>query len=640
MIRSVLVANRGEIARRVFRTCHDRGILTVAVFSDADEHAAHVADADQSVRLPGVASADTYLRGDLVIAAALRTGAEAVHPGYGFLSENAAFAQMVIDAGLVWIGPPPSAIAAMGSKIEAKALMRAAGVPVAPDSTVDPIEEIGVPALVKASAGGGGRGMRIVRDPSELESAVAAARREAEAAFGDDAVFVERYIDHARHVEVQIFADTHGNTVSLFERDCTLQRRHQKVIEESPSPAVNAALRAEMGRAAVAAATAVGYVGAGTVEFLLDRDGRFCFLEMNTRLQVEHPVTEMVTGLDLVSLQLDVASGLPLPAAALTAGQSGHAIEARLCAEDPYHGYAPSSGRFHRVEWATGPGVRVDSAIESGADVPPFYDSMVAKVIAHGATRAEAAGRLQRCLAQSTLVGPATNRSLLSWLVGLLPSIDDEVDTGWLDRQDLSAELPGLEHVAAAGLAVAAARRAPSPFPIAWRNNPSQPQTVQVGEHVISYSHDRSDQLVSLAVDGDAVHLDAHRCDAIARIDTYVTADRVWTGGGCFAFTVPPQFAAPDDAQHRGSTLAPMPGVVRQLLVAAGDHVVAGQPLAVMEAMKMEHHVTAPSDGEVAAVFVTEGQQVAANEPLLQLSSPDHDQSDNPNDAAPAEKPA
>ncbi len=620
VIRKVLVANRGEIARRVFRTCRERGIGTVAVFSDADERAAHVADADEAVRLPGVASADTYLRGDLVIAAALRSGADAVHPGYGFLSENAAFAQSVIDAGLLWIGPPPAAIAAMGSKIEAKALMRSAGVPVAPDSTVEAIEQIGVPALVKASAGGGGRGMRVVRDAADLETAVAAARREAEAAFGDGAVFVERYVDDARHVEIQVFADAHGNNVSLFERDCTLQRRHQKVIEESPSPAVSPALRVEMGAAAVAAAKAVGYVGAGTVEFLLDRAGRFYFLEMNTRLQVEHPVTEMVTGLDLVALQLDVASGLPLPGSALSAGQTGHAIEARLCAEDPYRGYAPSSGVFHRVEWALGPGVRVDAAIESGAEVPPFYDSMVAKVIAHGTTRAEAAQRLLHSLTMSTLVGPATNRELLVSLVAQLTSIDEEVDTGWLDRQELTAEPPTPEHIAAAGLAAAAAVRTPSPFPIGWRNNPSQRHTVVVGEHVIGYSYDRRDHLVSLTIDGVAVAVDTHTSDFISRIDTHVTADCVWADRGRFSFPIAPRFAAPDDAQRRGSTLAPMPGVVRQLLVAIGDHVTAGQTLAVLEAMKMEHHVTAPVDGVVADLFVAVGQQIAANEPLLQLS--------------------
>ncbi|HAP77504.1 MAG TPA: acety-l/propionyl-CoA carboxylase subunit alpha, partial [Acidimicrobiaceae bacterium] len=377
-IDAVLVANRGEIARRVFRTCRNLGIRTIAVHSDADADAPFVHEADVAVRLPGTSSADTYLRADLVIAAARRSGAQAIHPGYGFLSENAAFAQAVIDAGLVWIGPPPSAIAAMGSKIEAKRLMRAHGVPVAPDNTVESLEEVGLPALVKAAFGGGGRGMRIVRTAEELAEAVASAEREALSAFGDGTVFVERYMDRARHVEVQVFGDTHGNVVALHERDCTLQRRHQKLVEEAPSPAVDTELRARMEAAAVAAAKAVGYVGAGTVEFMLAPDGTFSFLEMNTRLQVEHPVTEMVTGLDLVALQIDVAEGRPLPAALLQEGGApmhGHAIELRLCAEDPYAGYLPSSGRFETVRFPEIDGVRIDSAVESGSTVPPHYDS-------------------------------------------------------------------------------------------------------------------------------------------------------------------------------------------------------------------------------------------------------------------------
>ncbi|MFZ2443033.1 MAG: biotin carboxylase N-terminal domain-containing protein, partial [Ilumatobacteraceae bacterium] len=381
-IHTVLVANRGEISRRIFRTCREQAIATVAVFSDADQHAPFVREAGAAVRLPGTSSADTYLRGDLIIAAAQRFGA-AVHPGYGFLSENAAFAQQVIDAGLTWIGPPPAAIAAMGSKIEAKRLMRSHGVPVAPDNTVESLAEIGLPALVKASAGGGGRGMRVVRSDDGLADAIASAQREALAAFGDDTVFVERYLERARHVEIQVLADTHGNVIALHERDCTLQRRHQKVLEEAPSPAVDGDLRVRMEGAAVAAACAVGYVGAGTVEFLLDGDGNFWFLEMNTRLQVEHPVTEAVCGVDLVALQLSIAEGHAIPAELLVeVPLRGHAIEVRLCAEDPYSGYLPSSGVFHTFRFPDIPGVRVDSAIESGSEVPPYYDSMIAKVIA------------------------------------------------------------------------------------------------------------------------------------------------------------------------------------------------------------------------------------------------------------------
>ena len=368
-----------------------------------------------------------------------RSGCDAIHPGYGFLSENAAFAQSVVDAGLTWIGPPASAIAAMGSKIEAKRLMRASGVPVLPDNTVESLAEIGVPALVKASAGGGGRGMRIVRDLSALDDAVAAAEREAASAFGDGTVFVERYVEGGRHIEIQIFADEHGNIVSLFERDCTVQRRHQKIIEESPSPAVDESLRAAMSEAAVAAAKAVGYVGAGTVEFLVDADGNFSFLEMNTRLQVEHPVTEMITGLDLVELQLAVAGGDPLPEAALHPNIVGHAIEVRLCAEDPYNGYLPSSGTFRRIEFPEIDGVRVDSGVASGSVVSPFYDSMIAKVIAHAPTRAGAINKLQRALGQAHLIGPITNRSQL---LALLPELADhwqQIDTGWLDRNPGSA---------------------------------------------------------------------------------------------------------------------------------------------------------------------------------------------------------
>ena len=434
MITRVLIANRSEIASRIIRTCRRLGVGTVAVFSDADTYAPYVREADTAWPLPGNSPTDTYLRGDLLIAAALARGCDAIHPGYGFLSENASFAQSVIDAGLTWIGPPPAAITAMGSKIEAKRLMRAAGVPVLPDSSVESLTEIGLPALVKASAGGGGRGMRIVRDSAALEDAIASGQREAAAAFGDGTVFVERFVEGGRHIEIQVFADLHGNVVSLFERDCTVQRRHQKIIEESPSPAVDQPLRESMSEAAVAAARAVGYVGAGTVEFLVDGDGKFSFLEMNTRLQVEHPVTEMITGLDLVELQLAIAAGEPLPPAALHPTIHGHAIEVRLCAEDPANGYMPSSGTFRRIEFPEIEGVRIDSGVASGSVVSPFYDSMIAKVIAHAPTRAGAINKLQRALATAHLIGPITNRSQL---LDLLPQLADhwhEIDTGWLDR--------------------------------------------------------------------------------------------------------------------------------------------------------------------------------------------------------------
>ena len=623
-IHTVLVANRGEIARRIFRTCREQAIGSVAVFSDADEHAPFVGEAGAAVRLPGTTSAETYLRGDLIIAAAQRFGA-AVHPGYGFLSENATFAQQVIDAGLAWIGPPPSAISAMGSKIAAKQLMRSHGVPVAPDNTIETLAKIGLPALVKASAGGGGRGMRIVRSNDELAESIASAEREALAAFGDGTVFVERYLEGARHVEIQILADTHGNVIALHERDCTLQRRHQKVLEEAPSPAVDGDLRVRMEGAAVAAACAVGYVGAGTVEFLLDRSGSFYFLEMNTRLQVEHPVTEAVCGVDLVALQISIAEGHAIPAALLVeVPLHGHAIEVRLCAEDPYNGYLPSSGVFHTVTWPEVSGVRVDSAVESGSVVSPYYDSMIAKVIAHGATRAEAARRLTVALRGATLHGPTTNRALLLQLLAQLCEVDGPggpgIDTGWLDAQELGdGPEPDTLMIAAAALTVVygCAGR----FPIGWRNNPSQLATQAIGDHVVQYELNRSNQLVRLAVDRQPVELDTFTLDTLARIATAVVGDTVYVAGGRFAFAVPQRFVSPDDAGRAGSTVAPMPGRVVALLVAVGDQVAAGQPLLVLEAMKMEHQVVAPHGGTVTEVYVHAGQQLDGGQPLVKVDS-------------------
>jgi acetyl/propionyl-CoA carboxylase alpha subunit len=624
-IDSLLVANRGEIARRVLRTCGNLGIRTVVVHSDADTDAPFVAEADASVRLPGTAPADTYLRGDLVIAAALQSGAQAVHPGYGFLSENAAFAEAVVDAGLVWIGPPPEAIAAMGSKIEAKRLMRASGVPVAPDSTVESIDEIGLPALVKASAGGGGRGMRIVRSADELAEAIVSAEREAQSAFGDGSVFVERYVERARHVEVQVFGDTHGTVVALHERDCTLQRRHQKLVEEAPSPAVDATLRQAMEAAAVAAATAVGYVGAGTVEFLLDCEGRFWFLEMNTRLQVEHPVTELITGLDLVALQIAVAEGRPLPASLLHgAPLQGHAIELRLCAEDPHHGYLPSSGRFHTVRFPTIDGVRIDSAVESGSVVSPYYDSMIAKVIAHADTRPQAIRRARAALRGAELIGPVTNRELLLELLTWLDDYDGPdgpgIDTGMLDRSELGEPpLPNPIDIAAAALALVRRRASSARFPIGWRNNPSQLHQQAIGGHVVRYRFDRNDRLEHLWVDDGQLALDDGTRDLLARTTVDVQGDTAYVRGGAVRFTVPPRFAVPDDPGRSGSTVSPMPGSVARLLVATGDVVLAGQALLTIEAMKMEHQVESPVDGIVTEIVVQPGQQVDTGQVLVHI---------------------
>ncbi len=620
MINRVLIANRGEIASRIIRTCRRLGIGTVAVFSDADVNAPYVTEADIACPLAGKAPADTYLRGDLLIAAALAGGCEAIHPGYGFLSENAAFAQAVVDAGLIWIGPPAAAISAMGSKIEAKRLMRAAGVPVLPDSTVESLAEIGVPALVKASAGGGGRGMRIVRDLDELDDAVASAEREAAAAFGDGTVFVERFVEGGRHIEIQVFADQHDNTVSLFERDCTVQRRHQKIIEESPSPAVDEALRAEMSAAAVAAARAVGYVGAGTVEFLVDGKGQFAFLEMNTRLQVEHPVTEMVTGLDLVELQLEVAIGHPLPEAALRPTITGHAIEVRLCAEDPDNGYLPSSGTIRHIEFPQIEGVRVDSGVANGSVVSPYYDSMIAKVIAHAPTRAGAINKLQRAMTQARLIGPITNRGQL---LGLLPQLADqwhEIDTGWLDRNPPSPLEADPAVVAAAALAWARSRRTASRHvPPGWRNNQSQLQHVRVGAHDVRYRYDRTGKIAEVLVD-DLAFGDA-RQPALNLIETEIVGDVVFVARGLYRFQVPPRYAPPDDAGRAGSTVAPMPGSILRVDVSVGDVVVAGQPLLAMEAMKMEHQVVSPVAGTVAEVFVRAGQQVDSDQPLVRIDS-------------------
>jgi acetyl/propionyl-CoA carboxylase alpha subunit len=620
----LLVANRGEIARRVIRTCRRLGISTVAVYPHADRYAPYVREADLAMPLPGNTAAETYLRADLLVQAALATGCTAVHPGYGFLSENAGFARTVHDAGLVFVGPPADAIEAMGSKIGAKQMMRAAGVPVLPDNTVESLAEIGLPALVKASAGGGGRGMRLVRSADELDDAIAAAQREAASAFGDGTVFVERYVEGGRHVEIQVFADHHGNTVALFERDCTVQRRHQKIVEEAPSPAVGPQLRERMSAAAVAAAEAVGYVGAGTVEFLLDSDGGFFFLEMNTRLQVEHPVTEMITGLDLVELQLAVAGGEALPPAALAPTITGHAVEVRLCAEDPYHGYRSSSGTFTRIEFPAIDGVRIDTGVDTGSTISPYYDSMIAKVIAHAPTRAGAIQKLQRALSTAHLIGPVTNRTQL---LDLLPRVDNEwqqLHTGWLDAQG-ALEAPPIEpaFVAAAGLAIvradAAARRVLPHVPISWRSNPSDPQSVQVGDHTVHYRFDRSGAISHLTVDDERVA--EQWLPAIDFIETEIVDDTVFVSRGLYRFTIPARFPLPDEAGRAGSLVAPMPGSVLRLLVAVGDSVAAGQPLLAMEAMKMEHQVVAPSAGTVAEIFVQVGQQLAHGQRLVQLDT-------------------
>jgi len=637
MIQRVLIANRGEIARRVARTCKDLGIEPVLVFSDADETSLAARESALAVHLPGNASADTYLRIDAVVDAALRSGADAVHPGYGFLAENPAFAQAVIDAGLTWIGPPPAAMAAMGSKIESKRLMREAGVPVLPEGP-----EAGFPALVKASAGGGGRGMRIVRAATELDDAVAAAQREALAAFGDDTVFVERYVERGRHVEIQVFADQQGNCVSLFERECSIQRRHQKIVEEAPSPVVDDRLRSEMGAAAVAAARAVDYVGAGTVEFLLAPDGDFYFLEMNTRLQVEHPVTEMVTGLDLVALQIAVAEGHPLPAAALAASISGHAIEVRLCAEDPAAGYLPQTGRFSTFAVPHSSAVRVETGVSSGSEVPPYYDSMIAKVIAWGPTRHDAARLLASTLAAAQLHGVTTNRDQLVEILRHPEFLAGNIDTGFLERHPCTTPTSnGVERAAvAAALAEQARHRATAPvlglLPSGWRNAPSQDQVAEFdvtnrGRITVGYRFGRNGSVSRITVDGEAMPLEARHIGTdhvvledngiVRRYRVSLAPDAAHVDGpdGSWSLRPAERFPMPDAAGLAGSLVAPMPGSILRVLVADGDTVAPGQALVVLEAMKMEHQVVAPSAGTVSRLLVATGDQVATGQALLVL---------------------
>jgi acetyl/propionyl-CoA carboxylase alpha subunit len=652
-IGKLLVANRGEIARRVFRTCRRLGIPSVAVFSDPDATEPHVREADEAVPLGGATPADSYLRIDALLDAAARTGADAVHPGYGFLAESAEFARRCSEAGLVFVGPSPEVIAAMGSKIEAKARMEKAGVPVIPGALLpesgvadEVAGAVGYPLLVKASAGGGGKGMRIVREAAGLERALEAARREAAAAFGDDTLFLERYLEAPRHVEIQIFGDASGRVVHLYERECSIQRRHQKILEESPSVAVDPELRAAMGAAAVTAGEALGYVGAGTVEFLLDGEGRFYFLEVNTRLQVEHPVTECITGLDLVALQLDVAEGASLMPQEQIGAPRGHAIEVRLYAEDPERGFLPSIGPIHRFEVGDDGNVRVDSGIESGSTVGIHYDPLLAKLIAHGPTRAAAARRLASALERGRLHGPRTNRDLLVRILRHDEFLEGHTDTHFLERHDpgelgrpLVSAAGERVHAVAAALAAQAQRREAASvlgsLPSGWRNNPSALQEVE-----LEGRHGRAS--VGYRVEGDevAVRLDAGelRTVRVARC-TSELVELAWEGVlrrcvlhrvgdlhyvdsalGASELRELERFPVAADAAEAGSLTAPMPGVVRVVRVRAGDLVRAGDVLLVLEAMKMEHDVVAGADGRVLELDAQEGQQVDAGQILAVLA--------------------
>ncbi len=653
----ILIANRGEIAVRIARTCRELGIGTVAVYSDADAEAPHVGACDEAVHLPGVAPGDTYLRQDLILDAAARTGADAIHPGYGFLSENAEFAAAVADADLTFIGPPPSAIASMGSKIEAKRIMKDAGVPILEGVEVgglsdgelaDAAAQVGYPILVKASAGGGGKGMRIVESADDLLDAVAAARREAAGAFGDDTVFLERYLERARHVEIQVVGDTHGNVVDLFERECSIQRRHQKIIEEAPSPAVDTDLREAMGKAAVDAAKAVGYEGAGTVEFMLA--GReFFFLEMNTRLQVEHPVTELITGLDLVRIQILIAEGRELPRDVCDPTMRGHAVEARLYAEDPANDFLPVTGTLHHFRFPTH--VRLDTGVTDGSEISVHYDPMLAKVIAFAPTREEAALALAQGLEEAEIYGPTTNRELLVRVLRSPEFLAGDTDTGFLDRMDvvaLSAPLgedPAI-HAFAATLADQARRRSRAAvqgtIPSGWRNAASQFQVqnwaTSAGELTIGYRFSRDGLIAEL--DGRPVEAVLHRAldDSVdltvdgvrRRFSVFSMGDQVWVSSplGHSSMTRLSRFPEPVIEEAPGSLLSPMPGKVVSINADVGSEVAAGKTIVVIEAMKMEHAVRSPVDGIVASIPVAVDQQVDADQVLAVVEATEGDGSE------------
>ncbi|MEV4805196.1 biotin carboxylase N-terminal domain-containing protein [Nonomuraea sp. NPDC049421] len=620
MITRLLVANRGEIARRVFRTCRSLGVSTVAVFSDADADAPHVVEADLAVRLPGVSAAETYLDAERILAACRASGADAVHPGYGFLSESAAFARAVLDAGLVWVGPPPEAIAAMGVKIGAKRLMAEAGVPVLPSLDLVAPEEY--PLLVKASAGGGGRGMRIVRGPDELAEAVESARRESAAAFGDGTVFAEPLLEWARHVEVQVLADRYGGVWTLGERECSVQRRHQKVVEECPSPGVTDATRELLYDAAARAVRKIGYVGAGTVEFLVKGD-RVAFLEMNTRLQVEHPVTELVYGVDLVRLQLEVAEGAALPPS--PPEPSGWAVEARLYAEDT--SFVPQSGTLWRFE-VTGD-VRVDAGVESGSVVPPHYDAMLAKVVAYGATRAEAVRRLAGALRRAKLHGVPTNRDLLLDVLKNRDFVAGDTHTGLLDHPLPSAAATDDLAPLAAALAMAAGNRRRARvlggLPGGWRNVRSQPRMVTFEETGPVTYDPLPPGIRVVSASPDEVVLERDGVRRTYEVAGYEPQGPLYVDHAEGAARLTPLPRLPEPAEHTapGSLLAPMPGSVLRVEVAPGDRVTKGQTVLVLEAMKMEHRITAPADGVVSGVHVEKGRQVDAGEVLAIIQEGD-----------------
>lgn len=646
MIRKVLIANRGEIAARVMRTARSRGVSTVAVFSDADAGAYHVRCADEAVHIGPAEAAQSYLKIERIIDAAKKSGADAIHPGYGFLSERAAFSEACAATGIIFIGPPASAIAAMGDKAESKRRMIAAGVPCIPGyqdedqadaRLMKEAERIGFPVMLKASAGGGGRGQRVVTRTEELAEAIVSARRESESAFGDGRLIVEKAIVGGRHVEIQVMADAHGNVLYLGERDCSLQRRRQKVIEEAPSPVISADMRRRMGEAAAEAARAVGYRNAGTVEFLYDpKAAAFYFLEMNTRLQVEHPVTEMVTGLDIVALQFDVAEGKKLPLTQDDVRLTGHAVEARLYAEDPARNFLPQTGRIVRFE--TPPGVRVDQGVETGDEVSAFYDPMIAKVIAHAPTRAEACGKLASALDSMTLLGLTANAPFLSALLRDKVFLDGGADIGHIERTLDAINAAASAPVEPVDIALAAAALLDRPFGglhTGWnsRGTSSFPMKLQHGEETIaveivvgrnrvaakSAGGEASIEIVEATAEKITYrHGDARRTAAIARDGDIVDLQRGPHARRFVDMTFAP---AAESGAGADAVKAPMAGAVTSVSVKPGDRVVKGQTVATIEAMKMEHQLKAPRDGAVAEVLAKAGDQVAIRARIVALTA-------------------
>jgi 3-methylcrotonyl-CoA carboxylase alpha subunit len=665
MFDKILIANRGEIACRIARTARRMGIRTVAVYSDADADAMHVSVCDEARRLGPPPPLASYLNGEAIIAAAKQAGAQAIHPGYGFLSENASFAEAIAAAGLAFIGPPPAAIRAMGSKSESKQIMGTAGVPLVPGyhgsdqddaRLIREAEAIGYPVLIKASAGGGGKGMRVVETRDEFATALAAARREAKAGFGDDTVLIEKYLAEPRHIEFQIFADTRGSCVHVFERDCSVQRRHQKVLEEAPAPGMTRERRSQMGAAAIAAARAIGYVGAGTVEFIVDHGGTFYFMEMNTRLQVEHPVTEMITGLDLVEWQLRVAAGERLPLRQDQLEICGHAIEARIYAEDPDQGFLPSIGRLaHLRPPALSPEVRVDTGVRAGDEISQFYDPMLAKLIVWGEDRSAALRRLRRALGEYQIVGVATNVAFLRRVISHDAFASARLDTGLIARHHAelfpAAAAPSAEVLAIAALGecvalreAAAARASASGDPYSpWHaidswwlgsndhaidlsymvNDASFPVRVRTCGSGFSVSADRREFAAKAASLGGALAITLDGVRVSARVVPLGEERYVFTAGQMQRLRlVDPLAHAGEEAEQGGHLTAPMSGTVVAVLVKDGDAVARGAQLLILEAMKMEHTIVAPAAGTVSAVYYREGDQVREGADLIDIASP------------------